>query len=186
MGNEQRRHRRVLIPAAAMVPASDRGIPDSAEQETGVTETDMQAMSRKPVAEQETCVTCADKDNQDNSGLPDSTRVDMESDSGCGTVTDVPGIIITEASGESGQASESADGADDSSDDEDGAFVPHDSGEAGRSAAIRAGVSRHDSDKEPSWIHPDLYERVFSNGRVILAVAVALWAVVEFLILPHV
>jgi hypothetical protein len=171
-----------------MAPASDRGIPDSAEQQhsASVTESDMQAMSRKPLAEQETGVTRADKDNQDNPGLPDSTRVDIESDSGCGTATDIPGIIITEASGESGQVSESADGADDNSDNEDGAFVPHDSGDVGQPAAIRAGVSRHDSDKEPSWIHPDLYERLFSNGRVILAVAAALWAVVEFLILPHV
>lgn len=168
-----------------MVPASDRGITDSAEQHsTCVTETGTAAMSRKPVAEQETGITRAD--NPDQSGLPDITRVDMEGDSGSAAGTYIPGIIITEASGESVQASESADGADNSSDDEDGAFIPHDSGDAGQPAAIRAGVSRHDSDKEPSWIHPDLYERLFSNGRVILAVAAALWAVVEFLILPHI
>lgn len=170
-----------------MNPASDRGITDSAEQHsTCVTETGTAALSRKPIAEQEACITHADK--QDNSGLPDITRVDidMEHDSGSAAGTYIPGTIITEASGESVQASESADGSDNSSDDEDGAFIPHDSGDAGRSAAIRAGVSRHDSDKEPSWIHPDLYERLFSNGRVILAVAAALWAVVEFLILPHI
>ena len=181
MGNEQRRHKRVFISAAAMVPDADRGIPDSAEQHSaGVTETDTQAMSRKPLAEQETGVTRTD--NLDRSGVPDITRVDTESGSDCGAGTDIPGIIITEASVESGQASESADGAD----DEDGAFVPHDSGDVGQPAVIRAGVSRQASDKEPSWINPDLYERVFSNGRVILAVAVALWAVIEFLILPHI
>lgn len=181
MGNDQRRHKRVFIPVAAMAPATDRGIPDSAEQHSAcVTETDTEAMSRKPIAEQETGVTCAD--NPDRSGLPDNTRADMESDSGCGAGTDIPCIIITEASGESGQAYESADGTD----DEDGSFIPHDSGDAGQSAVIRAGVSRQASDKEPSWFHPDLYERVFSNGRVILAVAAALWAVIEFLILPHI
>lgn len=182
MGNEQRRHKRVFISAAAMVPAADRGIPDSAEQQHSecVTESDTQAMSRKPLAEQETGVTRAD--NLDRSGVPDITRVDTESDSGCGAGTDIPGIIITENSGDSGQASESADGTD----DEDGAFIPHDSGDVGQPAVIRAGVSRQASDKEPSWINPDLYERVFSNGRVILAVAAALWAVIEFLILPHI
>ena len=183
MGNDQRRHKRVFISAAAMVPAADRGIPDSAEQHSaGVTETDTQAMSRKPIAEQETGITRAD--NLDQSGVPDITRVDidMEDDSDCGAGTDIPGIIITEATGDSGQDSESADG----SDDEDGAFVPHDSGDVGQPAVIRAGVSRQASDKEPSWFNPDLYERVFSNGRVILAVAAALWAVIEFLILPHI
>lgn len=181
MGNVQRRHKRVFIPAAAMAPAADRGIPDSAEQHSAcVTETDTEAMSRKPIAEQETGVTRAD--NPDRSGLPDIAHVDMESDSGCGAGTDIPCIIITEASGESGNASESADGAD----DEDGAFVPRDCGDVVQPAAIRAGLSRQAPDKEPSWIHPDLYEMVFSDGRVILAVAAALWAVIEFLILPHI
>lgn len=181
MGNDQRRHKRVFIPAAAMAPAAERGIPDSAEQHSaGVTETDTEAMSRKPIAEQETGIMHAD--NPDQSGVPDITRVEMESDSGCRAGTDIPGIIITEASGESGQVSESADLAD----DEDGSFIPHDSGDVGQPAVIRAGVSRQASDKEPSWINPDLYERVFSNGRVILAVAAALWAVIEFLILPHI
>ena len=55
----------------------------------------MPAMSRKPIAVQETGITRSD--NPDQSGVPDITRVDidMEDDSGCGSGTDIPGIIIT-------------------------------------------------------------------------------------------